>query len=543
MAEPSARAFDPTPYLVALAALLIGLVGAPFFANLPDDRLILARYAAQLRETGWLVFNQNERLLLMPAPLPMIAQAYLGAELTFALSLALGAACLYALGAAMALTRAFRLLAAGIFALGCPLWVGAGTPYPPMAALALLGLLLAMRSAQRAAGVAFAAAALCGVEALLLVALMILYAAREGKAWRFLQTFAALFGMALLLLWLYYGNFWEGLLTFRRAAPLPVDSPSLPLLGLLIGAALVPWWQARQQPPVALLGAWIALYLGVLGGVFRLADGFAYAPVLPVAILLASQLFQRTPIASVLGIGVAVGASVIALNSAMTAQPSPSAPPLPSEARSVALPSKDALLLGVWRLDQRLIALDGTLQPVLRRFIERGDLNSALVFYAPDVLGLASAEDDWRYTDAFEALGYAPYQSERTFRREASIAPLRARGYAANKVFSPDLSLNSVFLGVPEGVKMPVARFELRWEVQRPASRPITVEIQLGEVSRRTELPATVFSAGDFKTYHALPVPPAPLQGFTTLRIRVIVNNGTLGEAVIENVDLRGITD
>lgn len=541
MAESSARAFDPTPYLVALAALLIGLASAPFFTQLPDDRLILARYAAQLRETGELVFNQDERLLLLPAPLPMIAQAHLGAELTFALSMALGAACLYALGAAMALTRTFRLLAAGIFAIGYPLWVGAGTPYPPMTALALLGLLLATRGAPRAAGVAFAAAALCGVEALLLAALMALYAAREGKAWRFAQTFGALFGGALLLLWLYYGNFWEGLLTFRRAAPLPEDAPALVLIGLLIGAALVPWWQARQQPPVALLGAWIALYLGVLGGVFRLADGFAYAPVLPAAILLASQLFQRTPIASVLGIGVAVGASVIALNSAMAAQTPPSA--IAVEARSIALPSKDALLLGVWRLDQRLIALDGTLQPVLRRFIERGDLNSALVLYAPDVLQLASADDDWRYTDAFEALGYTPHPSERTFRRAASVAPLRARGYVADKAFSPDLFLSNVLLSLPDGAEMPVARFELRWQVRRPASRPIAVEIQLGEVSRRTELPATVFNAGDFKTYHALPVPLELTRGVATLRIRIIVNNGTLGEVVIENVDLRGGTD
>jgi hypothetical protein len=543
MAERSALAFDPTPYVVAFAALVIGVASAAFFVSLPDDRLIIARYAAQLRETGWLVFNQSEKLLLIPAPLPMLVQGYLGAGLTFGVSLALGAACLYELGKTVALTGAFRLLAAGIFAIAYPLWIGAGTPYPLMTALALLGLLLAEHKAWRFAGVAFALAALCGVEALVLVLLMMFYAAQQGKAWRFIQTFGALFGISLIALWLYYGSFWEGLLTFRRAPPPAEDALSLPLIALLLLAAAPMWWRARQQPFVALLGAWIALYIGILGGVFRLEGGYTYAPIVPAGALLAARLFQRAPIMSVLGVGVTVGACVIALSGSVAAQTSLERLAVPLEARSVAVPNKEVLFQRAWQLDQRLIALDGTLQPALRRFLERGDLHSALVFYAPDVLHLASADDDWRYTDAFEALGYVPYQSERTFRRQAAIASIRGRGYVADKAFSPDLFLNSIFFGVPSRADQPVARFELWWEVQRPASRPIAVEVQLGDVSRRVEFPATVFSAGKFKTYHALPVPPDLTEGFTTLRVRVIVNNGVLGEAVIERVDLSGITD
>ncbi|MDW8299417.1 MAG: hypothetical protein RML95_08755 [Anaerolineae bacterium] len=544
MAKQSARTFDPIPYAVALAALLIGVASATFFVSLPDDRLIIARYAAQLRETGWLVFNQSEKLLLIPAPLLMIAQAYLGAELTFGLSLALGAACLYELGRFAALTQAFRLLAAGIFALAYPLWIGAGTPYPLMTALALLGLLLVQRGAWRLAGIVFGLAALCSVEALVLVLLMLLYAAQHGKAWRFTQTFGALLGAALIALWLYYGSFWEGLLTFRRASPPAEDSLSVPLIALLLIAALPTWWRARREPFVALLGAWIALYVGILGGVFRLESGYAYAPIVPAAALLASRLFQRAPIMSVIGVGVTVGACVIALSGSVMAQTSPERIPVPPEARSIAVSSKDMLFRQAWRLDQRLIALDGTLQPNLRRFIERGDLQSALVFYAPDILHLASADDDWRYTDTFEALSYAPYQSEQTFRRQAAIALIGGRGYAANKAFSPDLFLSNVFFGVPDKrADKPVARFELWWEVQRPASRPVTIEIQLGEVSQRTEFPASVFSEGKFKTYHALPVSSELTEDFTTLRVRAGVNNGWLGEVVIERVDLRGVTN
>jgi hypothetical protein len=149
MAEQLPRRLDLMPLAAALAAFLIGVASAPFFVNLPDDRLIVARYAAQLRDVGQLVFNRGEPFLLIAAPLPISAQALLGAELLFALSMALGAACLYELAEYIALTSAFRLLAAGVFALAYPLWIGAGSPYPLMTALALLGLLLAQRGRWR----------------------------------------------------------------------------------------------------------------------------------------------------------------------------------------------------------------------------------------------------------------------------------------------------------------------------------------------------------------------------------------------------------
>ncbi len=541
MAEASRRAFDPMPYILALAALLVGLASAPFFVGLPDDRLILARYAAQLREHGALVFNQGEQLLLMPSPLPMVVQAYLGSGLTFALSMALGAACLYALGKALALTGAFRLLAAGLFTLAYPLWIGAGTPYPLMTALALLGLLLAQHEQWRLAGVTMALAALCGVEAFMLAIPMWLYAAGHGKAGRFMQTFGLIFSAALVLLWVYYGSFWEGLLTFRRAAPPAEDALSLPLIALLLAAAFPVWWGARRQPFVAVLGAWTALYIGVIGGVFRLEGGYIYAPIVPPAVLLASRLFQRAPIMSVLGVGVTVGACAIALSGSLTAQHIPERFPITPEAHSIALPSKDALFHGVWRLDQHLITLDGTLQPTLRRFLERGDRHSALVFYAPDVIHLT--DEDWRYTDAFEVLGYTPDQSERTFRRQADISPFSGRSCAADKAFSPDLHLDIVSLAVPNRADKPVVRFELGWKVRRPASRPIAVEIQLGDVRGSTEFAASVFSQGEFKTYHALAVPPELTDGSAALRIGLIVNNGRLGEAVLQKIDLSSISD
>jgi MFS family permease len=544
MAERLSRTLDPMLLAAALAAFAIGVTSAPFFVNLPDDRLIIARYAAQLREAGQLVFNRGEPLLLIAAPLPMLAQALLGAELLFALSMALGAACLHQLAAHVALTRAFRLLAAGIFALAYPLWIGAGSPYPLMTALALLGLLLAQQGLWRWSGVAFALTALCGIEALVLVALMALYTAQHGKARRFTLTFAALFGASFVALWLHFGApFWEGLLIFQRSAPPSEDLFSAPILALLLAAALPIWWIARREPFVALLGAWIALYGGLWSGVFRLEGGYTYAPIVPAAALLASRLCQRAPIMSALGIGAAVIVCIAALSRAIVPSAAAAPFPTPLDANSVAVPSKDALFRQVWRLDQQLIALDGTLQPELRRLIERGDLHSALVRYAPEMLNLAFVDDDWRYTDAFTALGYAPYRSERTFRRTADIAPFSGRFYAPEQALSADLRLCTIAIAVPYSADRPVVRFHVRWRAERPASRPITVEIALGNLSQHTEFPAAVFSAGEFDTYHALPVPAELLKGSAPLRVRVIVNNGTLGEVLLRSVDLRGVSD
>lgn len=541
MAERPTRRLDLTPLAVALGALMLGIASAGFFVNLPDDRLILARYAAQLRAIGELVFNRGEPVLLLAAPLPILLQALLGPELLFGLSLALGAICLYALGAFAALTQAFRLLAAGIFALAYPLWIGAGTPYPLMTALMLLGLLSAQHRLWRWAGLAFAAAALCGLEALALFALMALYAATQGAAQRFTATFGAALGAAFLALCWHYNfdlRFMEGLLTFRRAAPPAEDLLSLPILALLIAAAAPIWWQARHEPFAALLGAWIGLYLGILGGLFRFEGGYTYAPIVPAAALLAGRLFQRAPIMSVVGVGVTVSACVIALSDSMPARALPQRWPDLPEAQRVAVPRKDALFYQAWRLDQQLIALDGTLQPELRRFLERGDLHSALVLYAPDLLNLAFADDDWRYTDAFAALNYLPYQSERSFRRQSEIAPFSARLYRPDRAFSPDLYLRTIALAVPQSDRMPVLRLCLRWQVERPASRPIAVEIALGASSRRVEFPAAVFAAGSFETYHALAMPAEIAQGSkAALRIRVIVNNGTLGELVLESLE------
>jgi MFS family permease len=545
MAEQLPRRLDLMPLAAALAAFLIGVASAPFFVNLPDDRLIVARYAAQLRDVGQLVFNRGEPFLLIAAPLPILAQALLGAELLFALSMALGAACLYELAEHVALTSAFRLLAAGIFALAYPLWIGAGSPYPLMTALALLGLLLAQRGRWRWSGAAFALTALCGIEALALVALMALYAAQQDSALRFTLTFAALLSASFLALWLHYSGapFWEGLLIVQRGAPPSEDLFSAPILALLIAAALPIWWMARREPFVALLGAWIALYSGIWGGIFRLEGGYTYALIVPAAALLASRLCQRAPIMSMFGIGVAVITCIAVLSGALARYEAPVPFPTSPEADSIAVPNKDALFRQAWRLDQQLIALDGTLQPELRRLIERGDLHSALVRYAPDMLNLAFADDDWCYTDAFAALGYVPYQSDRTFQRTADVAPFSGRLYVPDQALSADLHLHTIALAAPRRADQPVVRFRVRWRVAQPASRPIAVEIALGASSRRTEFPAAVFGAGTFDTYHALPIPAELLKGSALLRVRVIVNNGTLGEVLLQSVDLSGVSD
>jgi hypothetical protein len=546
MAERSVRAFDPMPFVVALVALLIGLMAASFFARLPDDRLIIARYAEQFRSTGQLVFNRGENTLLMAAPLPMLAQALIGADAVFALSLALGAACLYSLSEGAALTSAFRLLVAGIFILAYPMWVAAGMGYPPMTALALLGLLLAQQGRWHWAGLAFAAAALCGIEVLVLIALMALYAAQQGKAWRFTLAFAAALGAAFAVLWLHYGldvRFVEGLLTFRRSAPPAEDALSLPLIGLLLLAALPMWWRARHEPFIALLGAWIALYIGIWGGVFRLEGGFTYALIVPTAALLAGRLFQRAPIVSVLGVGVAVGTSVIALSMFMAPGALPPLFPVPEGTQSVAVPFKGLLFYQKWRLDQHLIALDGSLQPDLRRMLERGDLHSALMRYAPDMLYLAHAEDDWRYTDAFTTLGYAPYQSERFFQRELPITGFLGRFFIVDQAFSPDLHLREAELTAELGASGDLLRVRLRWELNRPASRPITVQIALGQAEQRTEFAANVFGTGTFNTYHALRLPPDMPDGVAVLRVRATVNGGTLAEVEAARLTVRARTD
>src|SRR5512135_1372836 len=96
--EGQARRWDH--WAIMLAALIVGLFGwramNPTASQfLPDNRLILNAYAAQLRAGHGLVFNPGERVLLSPSPAYMLALALTGPEWLFALALAISAGSLF----------------------------------------------------------------------------------------------------------------------------------------------------------------------------------------------------------------------------------------------------------------------------------------------------------------------------------------------------------------------------------------------------------------------------------------------------------------
>jgi hypothetical protein len=565
VSETQARPWDH--WAIMLAALIVGLLGwhamYPTASQLlPDNRLVLNAYAAQLRAGHGLVFNPGERVLLIPSPAYMLALALTGPEWLFALALALGTGCLFRTARRMKLSPAGGLLVAGVYLLTWPLWSGIGTAFPLMTAFCLLALEMALAGRWPIAGLVFALASLCSPEALIPALVILFFAVEQGSGPQYaLPLFGAL-GAALLALVAFYGpSLWQGLLILKHSAEYWFDVLSWPFLILLLLVAIWVWYRKRTDPVVALCGAWIVLYLFVVGALLRTSAGWQYLPIVGPAALLTGLLFERYPITSLIGVfGVVfVGLIAFALATENSAQgmlasvdvlPVTLSRQLDEMAHSI--PPDQAYSIGVWTkqdgllldrsADHKIIALDGQFQPELKQVLERGDKRSILIRYAPDFLPSAqdSAQAELLNPDLLALLGYQKVGETRFYQRSKPLGQFVSQ--PADVPYGPDIRLTG--LALDKQTASGLLRVRLDWQLERPASKPVTIELRLtggtGDISAaRDDVTPGVLLAGASSTYHALRIPTDGTAGQATLQIGLIISNGLVARAPVAQIALR----
>lgn len=540
--------------MVFIAALLVGLVIWPLIPRpnvATDNRSILNRYTLQARAGGGMVFNPGERTLLLFAPAYILTAALITAPAVFGLSAALGAAGAFVCARRLALPDLAALAVAGAYPFVWPLWSGVDTAFPPMAALCLLGLALAFYGRWRLSGFAFALAVLFSPEALIPAGLVLLYAIQRGKGPRYGLSLFGILALALVGLFAYYGpGWWEGLLLLPGSNRTAFDDFSwLALIGLLV-AAIVGWLPERDQPEIALLGAWIGLYALVVGGLLRVPLGWQYLPAVGPALLLAGRATHRSPVWALLPGAAVIVPLILSLPHFASPSSRRTFDPLASaDVSSVAaLDFSDGLMA---RADVTLIALDGRFQPEIRRMLERGDRRSILVSRAPDVLTLPVSwlDDAPSLRETLTRLDYEVYdQASGTYLRVVNPQAGPFRPEQRDLAFGPDIRLTGIALDQMEIAPDSVLRLRLDWQIARPASRPVGVDLRLitpadeGEIAAiRDEIAPGVFRAGAWSTYHALRAARFT-QGQAQkadLWLALSVNDGTIARVKIAEIAIQ----
>ncbi|MCC7207506.1 MAG: hypothetical protein IT323_09375 [Anaerolineae bacterium] len=547
---PGARASRES-LVVMLVAFALALPAAAAVDHAP----ILSDYAASLRAGNGLVFNPGERVLILFAPLPMLLLAVSPPGVLMAIAAALAAGSLYRIVRRHGDTAFWAGVGALLIALSLPLWHSERTAMPLLTAFSLIGLELALLRRWSAAGVACALAALCGPEALAGGVVILLFAAGKGGAPRFALGWLAPLLTALIGLIAYFGaDFWEGLLRFRLVLPTqPSGQAALLFLLAVLLLAAERWQMALRRTgdweprDAVLLGfAWAAFVALIVLLTDGLNSAWRFAPAAVTAMLVVWLGWRSLPTRRVALGGIAVLASAAFLVTDLRATDSLNAILLPGGAQSLALESSVLTPLIRKSPDQSLIALDGALQPELRRMVERGDRRSVLVRYAPDVIGLGLYGDVWTEESAFAPLGYAPLAWESSpftdvWRRTVPIGPFE--DHALDAAFGPDVSLTGVALDRANARPGGFFRLRLDWNLARPAARSLFAEARLAGgdtlfTLQRDEIEPSVLRAGPWSTYHAIGIPADVAPGEYGLDLAVIINNGTAGTARLASVSI-----
>jgi hypothetical protein len=540
--------------LILAFALFFCVLGVAVFGGfLPystPERALITGYAENLRAGNGLVFNPGEPVLLRFAPLVMILTALIGEQGVFLLALALGSLSLYRIALSKSAeyhaSASLALFVAVAYLLIPHLWLGYGTASPLAAGLSLFAFVLAIDSRWRLAAVAAACATLCGLESLIVVVVVLLHAVLNGKGWRYAFGFIAPMAAALAAITLYYGaDWWRGLVTLNLANSAILPSGLLvPLHIVLLGVASAAWIRYRRNPLVALLGLWAALYALIIGVVLRMSDVWYYAPIAGVGLFLAAlvSLDQSLDVrlrGAVEGVGlfIWIGTILVTFLSALLINTSRFNPNLTGDFDTLGMcPSSTAVLLRQ-RLPIPIYALDGGLQPDIKVMSERGDSHSVLVRYAPDAVyaDLSSCADSFSESSAWHILSYRAVPFWRDINASDSVEAVYYRraypigtfaDHRANLPYGLDLRLVGYAIdqtGIASGYPV---RVRLDWQIARPASRPITVELRFGGATFRDTFAAGVFRAGTYSTYHAISAPVA--SGDVPISLAVIVNNGTV---------------
>jgi hypothetical protein len=542
---------------LALVALLVLTLARPSLRQITDNRQVSYAYVAQLRAGNGLVFNPDEHVLLTASPAYLLLLGLLGRGITipqivqsadwlFALSIAIGVYSLYRLARHAALPVPLAVVVAALYSLGWPLWVGFGTSFPLMTALCLLALDLALNSRWQLAGLILSAAILCSPEAFLLAIPLLLLAMNRGAARRFILSLLIPLALAVMALRVYYGpSLWDGLLILKpSSSTLSNALPWLVSLPIVVLAAWG-WYRERSREIVAVVGAWAMLHLLIIGGLLRVQAGWQYAPLAGAVLLLAAVGLQRLSPAVRRG-GYAMIAALVAASTLSAVQAL-----APLEGIHSAEPFSSigvmstAQALNLSRSpDQTVIAFDGQLQPDLKAIIERGDIQSMLIRYAPDILittdtGRIPAQD--LASGAWARLDYRLIENPNTYRRYSQIGNFVAQ--RADIPYGPDIRLVGYALDQPSLRPGQLVRVRLDWILARPASKPITVDLWLESgdyvfAHATDEFASSIFEAGQWSTYHTLVVDRAAWPGVLTLRVGLIVSDGVVERAGVTKVNL-----
>lgn len=542
---------------LALVALLVLALARPSLSQIADNRQVSYAYVAQLRAGNGLVFNPDEHVLLTASPAYLLLLGLLGwgstipqlvqsAGWLFALSIAIGVYSSYRLARQAALPVFSAVIVAAMYALGWPLWAGVGTPFPLMTGLCLLALDVALNSRWQLAGLILSVAILSSPEAFLLAIPLLLLAVNKGTARRFLLAALIPLVLAVMALRIYYGSsLWDGLLILK---PSPSTlSGALPWLAStpLLALAAWGWYRECSREVVAVAGAWAVLHLLIVGGLLRVQAGWQYAPLAGTLLLLAAVGLQRLP-PRVQRSGYAVIAALVVASvlGAVQAAAQPEGIHITEPFNSIGV-MNTAQALNLSRApDQTVIAFDGQLQPALKTMIERGDIQSMLIRYAPDILittdrGRIPAQD--LASGAWARLGYRLTANPNTYRRYSQIGSFN--GQQADIAYGPDIRLVGYALDQPSLRPGQLVRVRLDWDLARPASKPISVDLWLESgdyvfAHATDEFASNVFEAGQWSTYHTLVVDRTAWPGLLTLRVGLIVNDGVVRRVGVTQINL-----
>ncbi len=478
--------------IVAAAFLMLVYTGVGLSAASATAQII-SRYVDQFRAGNGFVFNPGEQVLLVAAPVYILMltlvrtvfDAQTASALLFAIATLISAFTLYRLARRAELGNVQSIFLMVVFLCVSLPWYGTFAlfqepdPTLPVAiTFALVAVEIALSSRWTLAGIILAFGILCNPSAALVAAPLLLIASEKDGGQQFLLALLIPLAVAGIVLRLYYGPGWlDGLLL--SASNFRVESK---LWVVWLPSAVIAaygWYKHRANPVAALCGTWIVLYLLISGALLHRILGWNDLLVIGPLLLLIFLGLEAIPFIFIaVGTGILFVVALLASNPVVDFFGSP-----------FTIPSAKALVIGADSVPealvsrptsaQSIVAFDGRLQPDVKMMIERGDIQSMLVRYAPDVIsieggGRVSADD--LSSGAVVRLDYRTDGSG-IFVRKSSIGQFR--DYPANAVYGPDIVLSGLALDQSTLKPGQLLRVRLDWQFSRAASKPVTVDLRL----------------------------------------------------------------
>jgi len=379
-----------------------------------------------------------------------------------------------------------------------------------VAVLCILSVVAVQRKAWVIAGMLAALAFFARPTALIFVIPVLIIAVRRERFTRFIAGLSAVSIAIIAILLSIYGNFWTGLLLVK----VPVlELPDLVLL-LPVMLLLIPLERGQTLQPRLAMTLLAGLMILALLLNIRTGDLPTYATDMYRDKLAAEldKVFARST----------DGSNDDSANCriAFTRLDDP-----------ILLQAVVRRVRSLACTDSVITALDGQLQPDIRRMIEQNNPGSALIAALPDVIidtgGFSASIIE---TSGMNFTRQSTVENV-TFWIRDPFAIGEPRVFSPDAAFGIDVHLDKVTLERLESVS-PALRVRLEWTMARPATEPITVEVKIGDlIAVQTYSPA-VFRQGEAITYLYLPQ-AADLAPGTPITVTARVNNGTLSSIVL----------